>query len=296
MKRKKSIHRPLRFSRATPISCLQTVKGLFVAVRTVIWTPKHDDRVLHRGVSDGLLDTPIELDADVEAVLAKISKIANSSDTTYTTITAKERMGLFAVLMQFTMYIPNLAAYFRANYNDVQKLYKNVTTRKDRVSSADVLELALEIKPNLVEAMWLALVTTRQYARWYDKEALANFPSSLTKDEATSLMTKWYLSVKALKPYYKGSHQDSAGDLYYVFTHATAKVVFGPMSHKWAIDAWFYKGAVHIGTWLNHSIAHKVSPQSINSNHTIAARYGNAIGKAIVTALKTQPSSPFGKD
>ena len=75
-------------------------------------------------------------------------------------------------------------------------------------------------------------------------------------------MISWYKSVAALKQYDGIHSQDSAGDTYYVWTHVIAKLVFGLMSPWWAIDAYIYRSALHIGTWLNHNIAHKVSPQS----------------------------------
>jgi len=274
-----------RFSYPTPLSWPKTIRGLFVAINTVIFTPKHDERVIHKAVNNDLRRSPIQHEDDLETILAKISDVFKTKDLTIPKVSAKERMGIFSVLMQFTMYMPKIAPYFRADYNDIETLYQKVFSSKKGSSSADVLRLSLEIKPNLIEALWLTLVTSRQYARWYDEEALINYPPNLTKNKIRARMRKWYLSVKALKQYEPSKDQDSAGDLYYVFTHAIAKVVFGPMSPKWAIDAMFYRTAVHIGTKLNHTIAHKVSPQSVKSDHTIAAQYGNAIGQLIAKAL-----------
>ena len=65
-----------------------------------------------------------------------------------------------------------------------------------------------------------------------------------------------------------------------------AKLIFGPMSSRVAVDAHAYRAALHVGTWLNHNIAHRISPQSVASDHSIAAQYGNVIGAHIARRAK----------
>lgn len=254
--------------------------GAFLAAKTVIWTPPHAERVIHDKVARALAEQKQPLECPLPDVLADIAALP--PHTAWSRISAKERLGLFAALMQFTMYLPTIQPYFRADYTQIEALYTKVTQHgaATPVGLHQQLTFALDITGNLPDALWLLLTTCRQYARWYDGEAFVNF-QELTKAETQHRMMIWSKSVVAFKPWTPTHPQDQAGDVYYVWTHAIAKAFYGPMSPWWAIDALFYRSALHVGTWLNHSIAHKVSPQSINSDHTIAARYGNAIGKLL---------------
>lgn len=286
---KKSQYYPCRFSTPTDISVWVTLRGTLRAARTVIWTPPHEDRVLHRTVADNLATHHQPPAIPLPQADRSITRIVAAQTAHWTRLTTKERMGIFAVLMQFTMYLPTIQSYFRAEYRDVEQLYRQITTKGSSkpVDFDGQLVEALRIAPSLEEALWLLLVTSRQYARWYDDGAIAGMPK-LSRHEIITRMETWNRSIVALKQWSgDASHpQDSAGDAYYVWTHAIAKVVFGPMASPHSIDALFYRTALHIGTWLNHSIAHKISPQSISSDHTIAARYGNRIGTIIANRSK----------
>ena len=113
----------------------------------------------------------------------------------------------------------------------------------------------------------------------------------ISSQQAIENMTKFHNSVLALKQYRPCRDQDTAGDNYYVWTHALAKLIYGKLSPWYALDAHFMRLALHFGTWLNHQIAHKISPQTVSSDHTSAARYGNAIGKQINSCLKINKRS-----
>lgn len=272
-----------RFDTPTKQSLWPTFTGCLLAIRTVIWTPPHEDRVIHSSVNQRLLKTPIALNSSRQEVVSDIALLLPEKYTA-PKITAKERLGLFAALMQFTMYLPTIRPYLRATQNNVKTLHdaiiEDAKAQQKPVDLAEQFRHALAITKDPIEALWLLLVTTRQYARWYDGEAIEGFHSP-THNQAKRVMEKWYWSVATLKPHDGVNAQDSAGDAYYVWTHAMAKLVFGPMSSRLSIDAYFYRTALHIGTWLNHNIAHRVSPQSVASDHSIAASYGNEIGAYI---------------
>lgn len=277
-----------RFSHPTRQTTKATLIGCLRAIKTVIWTPPHENRIIHRDVNQALLHVAQPTNPSLAETLKQIRSILPAQFTVHA-ISAKERLGLFAALMQFTMYLPTIRPYFRADATDIAALHRRIA-KQYRLSSrpvtiAEQFHIAAEMTNDPVEALWILLVTTRQYARWYDGEAIVGFRND-PAPTARRRMISWYKSVAALKQYDGIHSQDSAGDTYYVWTHVIAKLVFGPMSPWWAIDAYVYRAALHIGTWLNHNIAHKVSPQSTPSDHTIAARYGNAIGKCIAQVAK----------
>ena len=260
-----------------------TVRGFFVAIRTVIWTPPHTERIIHPDVALLLMDVRQPTTASVAKTCAEIeSVVGQMKPMLWPKLCARQRMGIFSTLMQFSMYVPYMAPYFRAECKDVERLYSCVVAAgKHRpVTFADQLRIALDIKPSMPHAVWLLLVTSRQYARWYDSESIVGM-KQIDAYAAKRRMVAWSTAIVAVKPWSSAGPQDTAGDAYYVWTHALAKMLYGPMSPKWAMDAYVYRAALHIGTWLNHNIAHKISPQSINSDHSIAATYGNAIGKIL---------------
>ena len=277
-----------RFALPTQQYFWLTLTGCLRAIHTVIWTPPHEDRVIHRSVSQQLMDTQIPLNPPLDETVKSIESLL-PTDFAVPRITVRERLGLFAALMQFTMYIPTIRPYFRAKQADIDtlhdKIIKDARTHHRPVNLAEQFHHAMQVAGDPVEALWLLLVTTRQYARWYDGEAIDDF-RPLSHSQAKRAMKTWYRSVAALK-YHDGQHpQDSAGDTYYVWTHAMAKLIFGPMSSRVAVDAYVYRAALHVGTWLNHNIAHRISPQSVASDHSIAAQYGNVIGAHIARRAK----------
>lgn len=284
----KKVNTYTRFAQPTAIGWLPTITGTIQAVRTVIWTPPHGERVIHDAVAKTLASHKQPLEKPLSEVLNSIARIVSEGEaTTWPCTSAKERLGLFAVMMQFTMYLPSIKCYFRADYRQIEVLYQAITTQgaKHPVGLDDQLRAALKIAGTLPEALWLLLTASRLYARWYDGEAFTHFPA-VSQTKAKRLMSTWSTAIAALKPWSATSPQDPSGDMYYVWTHVFAKVLYGPMSPWWALDAYCYRAALHIGTWLNHTIAHRVSPQSINSNHTVAARYGNAVGLRIALGYR----------
>lgn len=75
--------------------------------------------------------------------------------------------------------------------------------------------------------------------------------------------------------------QDPAGDQYYAWTHALAKVAIRtaaglPQPVRFVSEAVF-----HNGTELMHRLVHPFLKQGVKSDHRIAAAYGNAMGRAI---------------
>lgn len=225
------------------------------------------------------MERPLATNPSIDDTIVSIREVLKQANFSSPKLSLKERLGIFIVLMQFSMYLPYVSKYFRADYREVCDLYNKITTGHAK-SLAEVLALGVSMKHDALEAIWLVLVTSRMYARWYDEESLLYFlkPSLSAKKR---MMNTYYQSVLAIKTYKNGQPQDSGGDTYYVWTHAIAHVLYGPLSPWWSLDARFFRFILSKGTWLNHSIAHKLTPQTMPSDHTLAAQYGNAIGTYI---------------
>lgn len=195
----------------------------------------------------------------------------------------KESILLFATLMQFTSPVRELQRYSKTHYSEIDLLYRKCKrkSKKHPLSVSAQLTEALGVTGgDLQEALWLLFITSRQFARWYDSESIIDLPNFST-EEILDNMFAWSVSTYALKPYNTCPYQDSAGDNYYVWTHVIGKVAFTSLSSKYSILSKLEALALHFGTTLNHKLAHKVKPQSVSSDHTIAAKYGNEIGAIV---------------
>ncbi len=274
-----------RFYNPAKASLFTAFRAVIVAAWTVVFTPDHADRVIHDQVATKLLDHPQVVNPQLSQELERIVESINTKGTSFVDVRVgfKDRLGIFACLMQFSMYDRSMSPFMVTKYETVDELYRSITAKSSSgpLSLSQQLDLALDTTDgNVHEAVWRLFVTARQYSRWYDQESIIGMPE-ISKPLAIDRMVGWSSSVMALKPYQPGVNQDTSGDVYYVWTHALAKLVFGRLSPWYALDARLMQLAVHIGTWLNHNIAHKVSPQTVNSDHTIAAAYGNAIGRVV---------------
>jgi len=94
-------------------------------------------------------------------------------------------------------------------------------------------------------------------------------------------MEMFSYAVAACKPYGSCPDQDTAGDTYYCWTHALAKVLYKSYVPKLSPIASLEALALQHGTKLNHGLAHRYKAQRLKSDHTIAAAYGNAIGESL---------------
>ena len=103
---------------------------------------------------------------------------------------------------------------------------------------------------------------------------------------AASSISKPALIIAACKEPQPGRAQDPNGDTYYTWTHALAKAAFTLTPGK---EGALTRGAVRVfecGTDLMHKVVHTFNKQGVESNHNIAAAYGNAIGQTLVDAAR----------
>lgn len=172
--------------------------------------------------------------------------------------------------------------------------YDSMKTLKDRfVASAEhqayplgfdqQLDIALELSgSDSIEGLTNLWFASRQYARWFDSVSIHDL-SEFAPAEILMEMKEWRSSILACKNAEDGDFQDTSGDSYYAWTHALARVMYG--SGTSAADR-IGKYVFSHGTAIN-SHTHKFIKQSIPSNHTVAAAYGNRIGDAVLDAMET---------
>ena len=132
-------------------------------------------------------------------------------------------------------------------------------------------------------ALMLLWAASRQYARWLDSSMLLN--ELTTKNDRLHEMQEWRRTLRAYKTIDRGP-QDPAGDTYYMWTHALAHYAWCEMA---AGDSLFNNAAAKIfwhGTEMMHGIVHRLNRQSVDSDHRIAACYGNYFGEAIVAHVQ----------
>lgn len=268
-------------------SWFKTILGLCKASYTVFAVPDHDSSA-YEMVAIELRSFPqppaLPLCAEIEGTKQALQSCCHAGPSLF--FSQKELLGLMGVLMQFTSYIPELRPYMRTSFNEIDKLYNTVislsaSTNKP-VDFTHQLNIALEqCDMNLLDALWLLFVTSRLHARWFDTSCISDMPR-YSDLQVRQRMKKWSLSIVACKEYGTCADQDASGDAYYVWTHALAQVLYRALPRNRNLITAFQSYVLKKGTWLNHNLAHKYKPQRLLSDHTIAARYGNAIGNICV--------------
>lgn len=258
------------------------------AAYTLFRAPEHDK--LHEIVEDVALGGPPQpLHAPVDEVAQQIGIEVLPKVESF----GPPKMGdaqlihMGAVLIQFTDYVPRLHDGPKIPYEGVNALYEQITDRAEAegpLGFTEQLDTALEhADGNLVDALWQLFITSRLHGRWLDSKILSDIPD-YTKDEKVALMQGWRDSIAACKSGGEGQVQDPGGDAYYTWTHALAKVLYNLAPARPSLVSRASITAFHFGTVIMHNTAHVFNKQSLRSNHTAAAAYGNAIGQVCVEA------------
>lgn len=195
---------------------------------------------------------------------------------------------LAGVLIQFTDYVPTLQPYAETPYDQIDSIYNGIIDRAQQTSNplsfAEQLDVALkQTNGDLPESLWRLFITSRLHARWLDGKAINGLPS-FSHDEKVEKMTRWQRSLRACKTNEIG-FQDVSGDTYYVWTHALATVIFKALPARTTRITQYIARMFEHGTEIMQAIIHKVSPQEVANSHSIAAEYGNAIGKICADKL-----------
>lgn len=197
--------------------------------------------------------------------------------------------GFISAFMQFGDLSP-AAQSLVTPAADILKLHDSIIKRAKAdgpLSYSDEFAMAVSLNHDVSSALWTLFLTSRHFARWRDADILPGFPD-VSRDEAISTMLEWETSIAALKhPDFRG-FQDSAGDNYYVWTHALGRVVYTALPERPTLVGRAYATAMAYGSHAMSmtSLLGRVSALGTMSNHIPAARYGNLIGDSIARAIK----------
>lgn len=267
------------------ISFVTALSGVGRAVRTLFFVPEHDSSY-YEGVAMKLRSTKQLTQPAVtnERIAVRQLLSASSLYRPATRLTQAQLLGFMGVLMQFTLHLPKLTPFYQVHYSDVETLYQECVKQgaSTPLTFHQQLEIALkQTSGDLPEALWRLFVTSRLYTRWLDTGLVTSMPE-LRAADIQNRMAAWSTSFAACKPADSCVDQDVAGDVYYCWTHAFAKVAYQVLPTAKTPLTYIESWALHYGTALNHGILHKFAPQRMQSNHYTAAAYGNAIGQECV--------------
>lgn len=269
---------------------LSIVVGFGKAAYTLFNVPQHDGSKSLE-VARRLEHTPIPLQPELTETSIKIQNVlVSSSDPSLPRkkLGKVDLIGLTGVLMQFSSYYSNLRPYSMIPSQSIDNLYGDLVEAGKQGTPLDFseqLEIALrQTTGDLPEALWRLFITTRLYSRWYDTAIIEGL-EDYTQDEIVDRMIALSTSLRACKEFSNDYAQDAAGDAYYCWTHALAKVAFGALPEKIGKFEMLGGEVTANGTSLMHGLAHRLKKQNLPSDHTIAAGYGNMIGDICTTHL-----------
>lgn len=267
-------------------SYTEAVRSLGTAAYTLYCTPEH--ALLHTDIAR-IVETEPELPLHPASVSETYNQTTDvvlrfANEGSGNTATSAELIRLSSALIQFTDYVPSLHRS-KISYDPIANLHKAIVENaQDRpLTLPSQLEIALkETDGDMFDALWNMFLASRLYARWLDSQIFTDMPN-FTVDEKLALMKQWNDSMYAFKSRDKHPAQDASGDTYYAWTHALAKYSFTQTPAHPSIASKMAVHLFHNGTRLMHNLVHKVAnAQSVKSDHSIAANFGNAVGQACV--------------
>jgi len=258
------------------VALATSIRQLGRAAYTLVHTPSHD--ALHQDVATITSETPYALESPLATTVEQVEAVLSPLDHYDDTLNGPQLVQKAGLLMQFSDYDRTLAQTVHMPYGQVAKLGAAFRT-KSPATLADQLDTALAQSDHDIEqALWKLVIGSRHHARWLDGSILADLPS-MSQQDKIKRMVQWQNSITAIKPFNTESPQDPTGDAYYCWTHAYAKVVYGNSRLLGSLSRPLINTLFHNGTNLMHAVIHRFNKQSIPSDHTLAAQYGNAIGE-----------------
>jgi hypothetical protein len=272
-------------------STSDALRSLGTAAYTLYATPEHEK--LHMDVADAAeADQPLPLQPSLDEIMDRIrgKVLAKADIAPVPTADGPTLTRLAGVLIQFTDYVPRLHN-IATPYSEIADLREAVVDSADESGPLDLasqLDISLQHSDGEVpDALWRLFITSRLHSRWLDSSIVADIPD-YTRDKKIELMKTWQDSLAAFKERRPGLSQDASGDTYYAWTHALAKFAFISMPAHESAATRLASRVFHNGTNIMHTLVHKVAQtQSVKSDHTVAAIYGNAVGQACVEAVPT---------
>ncbi|WIO46184.1 hypothetical protein SEML1_0565 [Candidatus Southlakia epibionticum] len=265
-------------------SCVVLEKSAF----TLFYTPSHetlhvDSERLSCGNYQPMMPSIQEMTEELHALLLQREPLVVAN------CLGRADMMLSGALIQFSDHsgitsndleiIPDFSSIAR-----LKDVFVACSARDGCLNAVQQFDEALQLAgDDIGRALMLLWAASRQYARWLDSNMLLN--ELTTKNDRLHEMQEWRRTLRAYKTIDRGP-QDPAGDTYYMWTHALAHYAWCEMA---AGDSLFNNAAAKIfwhGTEMMHGIVHRLNRQSVDSDHRIAACYGNYFGEAIVAHVQ----------
>lgn len=255
--------------------------GLARSVLTLVITPPHEKLHVEAELAAGATEQPL-MPATDDALLGVYEKLTDHRDTPRA-LGLVAIVNLSAALMQFTDHSgigPDdiVGAPSFAQAEALRAEYERRHADSGPLGAAEQLDAALSLTGRVDDSLMLLWASSRQYARWLDSTLLSN--EITDRQQRLDAMLAWRGMIKAHKTRENGP-QDPAGDNYYMWTHVLAQYAWRVMSECSPIVNQVVARMFWNGTDLMHGVAHRLNRQSVPSDHTAAARYGNALGDAI---------------
>jgi hypothetical protein len=229
-------------------------------------------------VSDG----PQPLQPPVAEVARGIRRVAEAGAPRRSLRALTEQLWLAGALMQFSDFNSAPATVLATPWAELAELHAEIVRNGTVAPLTFAEQFAVahgQVGGRLDEALWRLFIASRFFARWSDTLLVIGVPS-IPDREKLVLMQSWERALAACKHGDDLRQQDVAGDTYYAWTHALADVRFmgeGAGFFDRLLGRVFSSGTMLMQLLINHPL----SPARTESDHKQAARYGNAIGRAL---------------
>lgn len=271
----------------------QAARFLGRAITTLVITPPH--LRIYRDLQEENLaaQTSVPLHPSIESVSHDTGQILGHLATTRgTELSGPDITTSAGLLMQFGNHFSEIPPHLRIPYATVAELYDATTDQArhlGRLSLSQQLTLALEqTDGDLGASLRHLFLTSRMYARWLDEKTIEGLPLT-SIDERRDLMRTWQDSLLGFKSG-DNIYHDTAGDTYYAWTHAYSGYMFESLSPRRQTLDRLARLAFYNGTLIMQSLVNNFNPRGTISDHSIAAKYGNAIADACNDTARTLPA------
>ena len=260
---------------------LDSIKKMGRAVVTLFFTPEH--KRLYRDLAKREVGVIVECNPSVEDIVHNIQhEVVPYVRDIGGKIGKNRMMEASGVLIQFSDHLRPLPDELCIDYTDATALFEAYAQSKEEIGRPlgfdEQLRVALDVNNgNLKSALWHLFAVSRFYARWLDSNLVKHVPD-MPDEEKIRIMKEWQSMLLSCKNGTTDAYHDTAGDVYYAWTHAAAIYYLQALS-----DNRYAKMATPVfrkGTQIMQTCANNFSPRGVMSNHDIAAQYGNAIGDA----------------
>lgn len=275
---------PGRNTEVRALHRLEAAKYVGRAVRTLLVTPMHARlyRVIKEEDTGAGVTVPLhpELSELVDDISIRVLPQVTSPGRP---MSGPDVAATAALLMQFSNHFHEVPDHLTVPYSTVAALGRACIERAQqdgRLSLTDQLGVALEqADGDLGEGLRTMFVTSRMYARWLDGRMVSDAPA-LSSGERLQQMRAWQDSLLGFKPGGDEYH-DTAGDTYYAWTHAYAGYMFDRLQVRQTVATSLARTAFRNGTYIMQTCVNNLNPRGTISDHTVAARYGNALAEVL---------------